>query len=144
MDPSTIIDRLGLVPHPEGGHFRESWRAAAEGGARASGTAIYFLLREGEISHWHRVDADEVWHFYAGIQLELLIEQMDGGIERRILGVDLEAGERPQIVVPAGRWQSARSLGAWTLVGCTVSPGFEFSGFELAPRGWAPDSKDGA
>lgn len=138
MDAATIIERLGLEPHPEGGHYRETWRADADRGERAAGTAIYFLLAAGEVSRWHRVDAHEVWHYYAGSPLELLIEGGDGRIEPVILGADLPRGERPQQVVPAHRWQSARSLGAWTLVGCTVSPGFEFSGFELAPEGWEP------
>jgi predicted cupin superfamily sugar epimerase len=144
MDAAEIIKHLGLAPHPEGGRYRESWRAEAAEGERASGTAIYFLLSAGEVSRWHRVDAHEVWHFYAGGPLELLIETASGGIERLVLGTDLARGERPQAVVPAHRWQSARSLGEWTLVGCTVSPGFEFSGFELAPDGWEPGTASGA
>lgn len=138
MDADAIIAHLGLVPHPEGGHYRETWRAASGEGERASGTAIYFLLKAGEVSRWHRVDAHEAWHFYAGSPLELLIEADDGRVGRRVLGTDLARGELPQAVVPAHRWQSAKSLGGWTLVGCTVSPGFEFAGFELAPDGWEP------
>jgi hypothetical protein len=135
---AEIIRMLGLKPHPEGGHFLETYRDA-QGSGRAASTAIYYLLARGERSHWHRVDASEVWHYYAGGSLRLETAQSDDGpIERIILGPDLMAGERPQAVVPAGVWQAAESLGDWTLVGCTVAPGFEFKGFELAPRGWSP------
>jgi len=135
-----IIRLLGLQPHPEGGHYRETFRdsrsADAESG-RAASTAIYFLLRAGEVSRWHRVDAAEVWHWYAGAPLMLGIAE--GAEKREIrLGTGLLAGERPQAVVPARAWQQAQSLGAWTLVGCTVAPGFEFAGFELAPPGFDP------
>lgn len=134
MDADEIIELLGLAPHPEGGHFAETWRGpAAPGGDRAVGTAIYFLLRAGERSHWHRVDAAEVWLFHAGAPLELAIEY-----ERVLLGPDLAAGQRPQAVVPPGAWQAARSTGDWTLVSCVVAPGFDFDGFELAPPGWSP------
>lgn len=138
MTAGEVVRLLGLQPHPEGGFFRETFRAPAEGGSRAASTAIYYLLREGDVSAWHRVDADEVWHCYAGAPLELTLSQ--GGRDRATvrLGTDLAAGERPQAVVPAGAWQTARSLGAWTLVGCTVAPAFEFSGFEMAPPGWEP------
>lgn len=129
-----LIERLGLEPHPEGGWFRETWRDPDVDGRRGRGTAIYFLLRAGERSHWHRVDAAEVWHHYAGAPLELSI----GSDRRVVLGPDVAAGEVPQAVVPAGEWQAARSLGAFTLVGCTVSPAFRFEGFELAPEGWSP------
>lgn len=132
-----IIAALGLEPHPEGGHFRETFRDAADSG-RATSTAIYYLLKGGERSHWHRVDAAEVWHFYAGAPLALEQSGQAGEVGRAILGSDIAAGERPQIVIPAGVWQSAVSLGTWTLVGCTVAPGFEFSGFEMAPPGWSP------
>lgn len=129
-----IIRTLELKPHPEGGHYRETFRDPrnVEGG-RAASTAIYFLLAKGEHSHWHRVDAVEVWHWYAGAPLALRIadgEVREGETLVR-LGADLNEGERPQAVVPAGAWQSAESLGEWTLVGCTVAPGFEFSGFEM-------------
>jgi predicted cupin superfamily sugar epimerase len=135
--PDALIAALGLQPHPEGGYFRETWRDAASGG-RGSGTAIYYLLKEGEVSAWHRIDATEIWHHYAGAPLALTLR--DGGAETRlILGPDIAAGERPQAIVPALAWQTAASLGAWTLVGCTVSPAFEFSGFELAPDGTPPD-----
>lgn len=138
MDADTVARLLGLVPHPEGGAYAETWRAPAGAGERPAGTAIYFLLRAGEVSRWHRVDAAEAWHFYAGAPLELRISAEDGMTVRRLLGIDLTAGERPQAVVSAGAWQAARSLGAWTLVGCTVAPGFDFAGFELAPEGWEP------
>ncbi len=132
-----IIEQLGLQPHPEGGHFRETFRDPQPAGERAASTAIYFLLAVGEVSHWHRVDAVEVWHFHAGAPLEMSIAE-DGVRSTLTLGTDLAAGQRPQAVVPMMAWQSARSLGAWTLVGCTVAPGFEFAGFELAPPGWSP------
>jgi predicted cupin superfamily sugar epimerase len=139
MTPSAsdIIARLGLTPHPEGGHYRETFRDDRAIDGRSASTAILFLLARGERSHWHRVDAAEVWHHYAGAPLAL--EIADGASERRVrLGTDFAAGETPQAVVPAGAWQAAESLGDWTLVGCTVAPGFDFSGFELAPKGWSP------
>ena len=138
MTPQEIIATLGMQPHPEGGHFVETWRHVPEGGGRGAGTAIYYLLQAGERSHWHRVDADEIWHWYAGATLEVALSQDGRRIEAALLGHDLLAGERPQVWVPAGVWQSAASTGAWTLVGCTVSPAFEFSGFEMAPPGWSP------
>lgn len=137
MTAEDIIAALGLKPHPEGGWYRETWRAPAEGNTRPAGTAIYYLLAEGQRSHWHRVDADEVWLFHAGDPLELrLAAQSEGPAEARVLGPDLAAGARPQIVVPAHHWQAARPLGAWTLVSCTVSPGFRFEGFEMAEKGF--------
>jgi len=142
---NDIIRLLGLTPHPEGGHFRETFRdqpvAAAGGfrGERAVSTAIYFLLARGERSHWHRIDAPEVWHYYAGAPLMLeFVGGERGQVERLRLGADIAAGERPQAVVPARAWQAAESLGDWTLTGCTVAPGFEFANFEMAPRAWAP------
>ncbi|ARE39673.1 hypothetical protein RGUI_1532 [Rhodovulum sp. P5] len=136
MTADEIIATLNLAPHPEGGWYRETWRADADGNARATGTAIYYLLAEGQRSHWHRVDADEIWLFHAGDPLELrLSASKEGPAQRSILGADLATGARPQVVVPAHHWQSARPLGAWTLVSCTVSPGFTFDGFEMA----APD-----
>ena len=137
---AEIIARLQLTPHPEGGHFRETFRDTrcdAEG--RAASTAIYFLLARGERSHWHRVDAVEVWHYYAGDTLTLQIADESGARTVR-LGPDLAAGEVPQAIVPARAWQAAESNGDWTLVGCTVAPGFEFAHFELAPRDWTPGS----
>lgn len=133
-----VIEFLQLEPHPEGGHFRETFRDEPLEGNRAASTAIYYLLSEGEISHWHRVDAVEVWHWYAGAPLELRIAPPKGVATDSVLGAGLQTGQRPQGVVPRSYWQSARSLGKWTLVGCTVAPGFEFSGFEMAPDGWEP------
>ena len=137
MTPEEIIELLDLTPHPEGGHYRETWRHQADAG-RGAGTAIYHFLRAGELSHWHRVDVTEVWHYYAGAPIELALYDDDEPIERHVLGVDLTRGQRPQIIVAPHRWQSARSLGEWTLVGCTVSPAFEFAHFELAPPEWHP------
>ena len=134
MTADGIIAALGLERHPEGGWYRETWRAASKGCARPSGTAILFLLARGERSHWHRVDAAEIWHFYAGAPLCLRIAATeDGPATEHTLGPDLAEGARPQVIVPAHHWQAAESLGDWTLVGCTVSPGFRFDGFELAP-----------
>lgn len=131
---AEIIALLRLEPHPEGGWYRQTFRDTNEDGAgRAASTAIYFLLEAGQESRWHRVDAAEVWHFYAGAPLLLHV-----GREEHRLGSDLAAGERPQAVVPTHVWQKAKSLGDWTLVGCTVAPGFEFASFEMAPLGWEP------
>ena len=136
---AEMIRLLELEPHPEGGHYRQTFRDGRMVDGRAASTAIYFLLARGERSHWHRVDAVEVWHYYAGAPIELEIAtSAQGPIERLTLGPDLAAGERPQAIVPAHAWQAARSLGDWTLVGCTVTPGFEFKGFELAPKDWSP------
>lgn len=136
LTAADVIRLLDLKPHPEGGHFRESFRDVGVG--RAASTAIYFLLAGGERSHWHRIDVVEVWHWYAGAPLALDIARQPGRVERITLGCDLMAGERPQAVVPAQAWQAAQTLDDWTLVGCTVAPGFEFTGFELAPKGWQP------
>lgn len=150
LSAEEIINLLGLAPHPEGGFFRETFRDAGEAGPgtgsiRGASTAIYYLLREGHSSAWHRVtDAVEVWHHYAGAPLEL---SLSPGRGRTVLflGKNLAAGERPQAVVPVNVWQSARVLagsadsGGWTLVGCTVAPGFEFESFEMAPPDWQPD-----
>ncbi|MEM7237266.1 MAG: cupin domain-containing protein [Pseudomonadota bacterium] len=133
-----IIETLGLRPHPEGGWYRETWRADAADGARASGTAIYYLLEAGDFSHWHRVDAAEIWHWYAGGPLSLTVSPNGHDAEAMLLGPEIAAGQRPQQIVPAGWWQTATSMGAFSLVGCTVSPGFEFSGFEMAPDDWRP------
>jgi uncharacterized protein len=137
-----VVRLLGLVPHPEGGFYKETFRPSGPDGGRGASTAIYYLLRENEVSAWHRVrDADEVWHHYAGATLELTVA-MEGRREVLRLGADLLAGERPQAVVPAGAWQTARiagkTAGAWTLLGCTVAPAFEFASFEMAPVGWEP------
>jgi len=133
-----VIAALRLMPHPEGGWFGETWREPAADGQRPASSAIHYLLRAGERSYWHRVDATEVWHHYAGAPLELRVSVDGVRVDTDVLGADLAAGERPQVVVPAGAWQAARSLGAWTLVGCTVAPAFTFEGFELAPSGWEP------
>jgi uncharacterized protein len=139
LTAAEIIRLLDLEPHPEGGHYRQTFRDQKTiDGARAVSTAIYFLLARGERSHWHRVDATEIWHWHAGAPLELEIALPSGRPERLMLGNDLAAGERPQGVVPAHAWQAAQSLGDWTLVGCTVAPGFEFAKFELAPPGFEP------
>jgi predicted cupin superfamily sugar epimerase len=138
--PEGIIRKLGLIPHPEGGHYRETYRDPHSVNGRAASTAIYFLLCAGERSHWHRVDAAEVWHWYAGAPLALRIasDETNSDITQVHLGIDFAKGEQPQRIVPASAWQSAESLGAWSLVGCTVAPGFEFAGFELAPESWRP------
>jgi predicted cupin superfamily sugar epimerase len=135
---ADIIARLALQPHPEGGHFRETFRdTRVDVNGRSLSTAIYFLLARGERSHWHRIDPVEVWHYYAG---DPLVLQIANGDDRRSirLGADLAAGEVPQAIVPAQAWQAAESTGDWTLVGCTVAPGFDFATFELAPLGWEP------
>lgn len=133
-----VIARLGLRPHPEGGWYGETWRHDDGAGRRGAGTAIYYLLAAGQRSHWHRVDATEIWHFYAGDPLELGIHEDGAPTRTVVLGTDLAGGQVPQAIVPEGAWQSAVPIGAWTLVGCTVSPGFTFHGFELAPPGWSP------
>ena len=138
LSAADIIRLLDLAPHPEGGHFRETFRdVTTDAVGRSASTAIYFLLSAGDVSRWHRIDAAETWHWYAGAPLELNIADVTGRRSLR-LGVDLAAGERPQAVVPAGAWQQAASLGAWTLVGCAVAPGFRFEDFELAPAGFEP------
>ena len=146
MLPSTlaaaeVVRLLDLAPHPEGGHFRETFRDVPGPDGRARSTLIYFLLAGDEVSHWHRIDAVEVWHWYAGGPLALTISPNGHDAHGLRLGAGLTHGERPQAVVPAGAWQTAVSLGAWTLVGCTVAPGFEFSGFELAPDDWRPSPR---
>jgi predicted cupin superfamily sugar epimerase len=138
LTAAEVIARLDLKPHPEGGHYRETFRdAVVNGGGRAASTAIYFLLARGERSHWHRIDAVEIWHYYAGSALTLHIAD-DTGQRTVRLGHDLAAGELPQAVVPAHAWQAAETTGDWTLIGCTVAPGFDFAKFELAPANWNP------
>lgn len=141
MSPTAqdVIRALRLEPHPEGGHYRETYRdpRLVEGG-RAASTAIYYLLDAGETSEWHRVDAAEIWHYYAGAPMVVTISGNGHDAEARRLGPNILSGETPQIVVPAGCWQTATSLGNWTLVGCTVAPGFDFAGFEMAPPDWRP------
>jgi uncharacterized protein len=138
LTAADIIAQFKLQPHPEGGHYRETFRdPRTDANGRSVSTAILFLLARGERSHWHRVDAVETWHYYAGSALTLRIA--DGRGQRTVnLGADLAAGEAPQAIVPPHAWQSAESNGDWTLVGCTVAPGFEFAKFEMAPKGWEP------
>lgn len=139
MTVDDIIKTLRLEPHPEGGLFRETYRHKPEQGGRGASTAIYYLLRKGERSHWHRVvDADEIWHYYAGAPLQLLVADPGLPALPHFLGPDITNSQRPQIKVPANCWQSAESMGPWTLAGCTVSPAFEFSSFEMAPPAWRP------
>ncbi len=141
LNAADIITRLQLKPHPEGGHYRETFRdGAVDANGRAASTAIYFLLASGERSHWHRIDAVEIWHYHAGSPLMLEIADERG--QRTItLGPDLAAGNEPQGIVPPHAWQAASTTGDWTLVGCTVAPGFDFATFELAPKGWEPASQ---
>jgi predicted cupin superfamily sugar epimerase len=136
-EADRIIAALNLEPHPEGGHYRETFRDSVHSNGRAHSTAIYFLLKGHEVSRWHRIDAVEVWHWYAGAPMELTVLK-EGRSHRHILGTDVLGGQQPQAIVAAQAWQMARSLGAFTLAGCTVSPGFEFPGFELAPEGFTP------
>ncbi len=134
---ARIIEKLGLSPHPEGGWYRQTW--LAEGAGRPAGSAIHYLLEAGQRSHWHRIDSTEIWHFYAGAPLVLSMAADDAGpVTEHLLGPDILAGQRAQIIVPVQHWQAARSTGAWTLVGCTVSPAFHFEGFHMAPPGWQP------
>lgn len=150
MLPSTltahqIIKRLALQPHPEGGHYRETWRDIPADGSRGAGTAIYYLLAVGEFSAWHRVtDATEIWHYYAGAPLALTVSPNGHDAHAVHLGPQIELGQLPQAIVPANHWQTAETLGEWTLVGCTVSPAFDFRGFEMAPKGWFPKPRQAA
>ncbi len=137
LTADEVIAHLGLKPHPEGGWYRETFRDAQGHGGRAHSTAILFLLKAGEVSRWHRLDAAELWHWYGGAPLLLTVKGENARAEYR-LGSNLLAGEHPQALVPAGAWQTARSLGAWTLAGATVAPGFEFDRFEIAPEGFEP------
>jgi uncharacterized protein len=142
LSAAKIIELLDLKPHPEGGYFRETFRDSLKvSNTREASTAIYFLLPRGQRSNWHRIDTAEVWHYYAGAALELQVAAHAAGpVARMTLGPDLLSGARPQVIVPAQAWQSAQSLGDWTLVGCTVAPAFEFAAFETAPSGWSPSS----
>lgn len=136
---NDVVRRLELKPHPEGGFYRETWRdPRTDAAGRAASSLIYFLLGAGDVSDWHRVDAAEVWHYYAGAPLVLTQSPNGHDASAAHLGPDILGGQSPQIVVPAHHWQTATSLGAWTLVGCTVAPAFDFAGFELAPPDWRP------
>jgi len=137
LTADEVITHLGLKPHPEGGWYRETFRDERGHAGRAHSTAILYLLKAGEVGRWHRVDAAEVWHWYGGAPLLLGVKEGDTRLEYR-LGSNLLAGEHPQAFIPAGAWQAVRSLGAWTLAGATVAPGFDFAGFEIAPEGWEP------
>lgn len=138
MSAQDIIEKLNLSPHPEGGWYRQTWLAQASGD-RPSGSAIYYLLEEGQRSHWHRIDSTEIWHFHAGAPLILSTSALETGpIVETTLGPDILAGHQAQAIVPVQHWQAARSTGDWSLVGCTVSPAFSFDGFHMAPDGWAP------
>jgi hypothetical protein len=140
LSAQDIIRMLALKPHPEGGHFRETFRDPNQiANGRSVSTAIYFLLARGERAHWHRIDAVEIWHWYAGAPLQLEIAAAPGRVERVTLGGDISAGLRPQAVVPPQAWQAAQTLGDWTLLGCTVAPGFDFAKHEVAPQGWSPE-----
>lgn len=144
LSAREIIRLLALQPHPEGGHFRETFRdPEMDATGRSVGTAIYYLLEAGEVSEWHRCDASEIWHYYAGAPMVITISPNGHDAAAHHLGPNLSTGQRPQILVPKNHWQSATSLGAWTLVGCTVSPGFEFAGFEMAPKDWRPSPRKG-
>jgi predicted cupin superfamily sugar epimerase len=138
MNADDVIRLLDLKPHPEGGYFRETFRDSETHNGRSHSTAIYYLLKAGDVARWHRVDATEVWHWYSGDPLELRLHD-ESGSRSIVLGQGLAEGQVPQAVVPKHCWQSARSLGAYTLIGCTVAPGFEYSGFELAQAGWEPN-----
>ena len=137
------IAALGLNPHPEGGHYRETFRDDAGVGGRAHSTSILYLLAAGERSHWRRLtDAAELWHFHGGAALLLERYEPSGGLTQIRLGPHFLAGDHPQAIVPKSCWQSARSLGDWTLVGCTVAPGFQFESLEMAPPQWSPTAGD--
>lgn len=141
MDASAaaVIERLDLAPHPEGGWYRETWRAPGVDGGRGAGTSILFLLEPGQRSHWHRIDATELWLFHAGGPLRLMVAEGPQVVEHR-LGPDVLAGHTPQAHVAPGQWQSAQALDRWSLVACVVAPAFDFAGFELAPPGWTPQA----
>lgn len=141
LDPKTLIERLDMRPHPEGGHYVETFRDRPPDGARGALTCIHFLLQAGEVSAWHRIDASEVWHHAAGDPLVLTMSPNGHDAEACHLGADLAAGQRAHVVVPPGCWQTAESLGAWTLVSCVVAPAFQFEGFEMAPKDWRPEPR---
>jgi predicted cupin superfamily sugar epimerase len=137
-DAQQVIDAFGMVPHPEGGWYAETYRAPSAAGERSAVSTIYFLLKQGERSHWHIVDATEIWLWHAGSPVRLHVSADGRASDIVLLGSDIVAGERPQAVVPVGAWQAAESTDGWALVSCVVAPGFEFRGFTMAPEGWAP------
>lgn len=137
LSARDVIATLHMERHPEGGWYSETFQDEHEVDGRPQSSAIYYLLEAGDVSHWHRVDAVEVWHFYAGAALLLRVSDGASVTEHR-MGPEISKGDRPQVVVPRYAWQSAVSTGAWSLVGCTVAPGFRFSSFELAAPDWAP------
>lgn len=139
-DAKDIIDALGMQAHPEGGYYVETFRDEEGPEGRGYSTAIYYLLEAGDCSHWHRVDATEIWFWHKGAPLELNISENGRTSSTHKLGADLATGQHPQVIIPKGAWQSARSLGDWTLVSCTVAPGFTFEGFEIAAPDWTPSS----
>lgn len=141
LTADEMIARLRLEPHPEGGHYRETYRHGGEPGARGAITAIYYMLKAGEMSGWHRIDAVEIWHYYAGAPLALTTSTNGHDVSSYHLGAEIGLNQRPQVVVPPGAWQTAVSLGRWSLVGCTVAPAFDFAGFEMAPKGWKPSAR---
>lgn len=134
----SLIQALDLAPHPEGGWYKETWRADADPDTRAVGTAIYYLLEADQFSHWHRIDSTEIWHWYAGAPLSMTVSANGHDAQSLHLGPEISLGQRPQFIIPPNWWQTATSLGQWSLMGCTVSPGFEFDGFEMAPDDWRP------
>ncbi len=141
MTPSWIIDHFAMLPHPEGGHYVETFRDAPQNGSRGAVTCIHFLLQAGEVSAWHRVDATEIWHFVAGDPLALTLSVDGHDAEARYLGPDLPNGQHAHLIVPGHCWQTAETLGRWTLVSCVVAPAFEFAGFEMAPADWHPSPR---
>ncbi len=143
LSAKQVIEQLGLRPHPEGGFFCETYRHIATDGGRGLSTAIYFLLTADNYSHWHRIDAVEVWHWYCGAALTLTISEDGQEAVPHQLGSDIMRGQRPQVIIPPNAWQSAETLGDWSLVGCTVTPAFSFEGFEMAPPNWRPGSRLG-
>ncbi|MEM7056901.1 MAG: cupin domain-containing protein [Pseudomonadota bacterium] len=134
----SIIRTLDLAPHPEGGWYKETWRAEAGPEQRATGTAIYYLLEADQFSHWHRIDSTEIWHWYAGAPLSMTVSPNGHDAQSLHLGPEIGLAQRPQFIIPPNWWQTATTLGQWSLMGCTVSPGFEFDGFEMAPEDWRP------
>ena len=140
LGANEIIRMLALKPHPEGGHYAQTYPSDRTGSDRPASTSIYYLLQADEVSAWHKVDAEEHWLWHAGSALSLSLAPPQGkGVSSSVLGPDLRAGQRPQCAIPADYWQTAECLGAWCLVSCIVAPGFQFSGFELAPPDWRPE-----